>query len=202
MQIPIEIIEELGPHLLESLAIKDLVGDLKKAELSDQSLKPWLYKTRKGEVWIRFHEKRDRKGLLSDYVGQLYSLGVGIRHASIHTISKVGVYDWFQISTSKNLQQLNKILENAQVQSKPVPAVKFDGIQLISADDKEWVISFKGPDQTGLLASAARSLSDLGASIKSARVHTWGRQVDDIFFVKAMGEPQDLIAALRRRYQI
>lgn len=202
LQIPAEIIEELGPHLLESLAMKDLVDDLKKAELSENSLKPWVYKTRKGEIWIRFHEKRDRKGLLSDYVGQLYSLGLGIRHAAIHTISKVGVYDWFQISTTKNIQQLTKILENAQVQSKPVPNVKFDGIQLISADEKEWVISFKGPDQTGLLASAAKSLSDLGASIKSARVHTWGRQVDDIFFVKALGEPQDLLSALRQRYQI
>ncbi len=202
LNIPSETIEELGPVLLDSLAIKDLVDDLKKAELAESSLKPWVYKTRKGEIWIRFHEKKDRKGLLSDYVGQLYSLGLGIRHASIHTLSKVGVYDWFQVVTSKNISQLTKILENAKVQSKPVPIVKFDGIQLISADEKEWVISFKGPDQPGLLASAAKSLSDLGFSIKSAKVHTWGRQVDDIFFVKASENPQQMIEMLKEKYQL
>jgi len=202
LQLSSEVIEELGPVLLESLPVQDLVGDMKKAEQSEASLKPWVYKTRKGEIWIRFHEKKDRKGLLSDYVGQLYSLGLGIRHASIHTLPKVGVYDWFQVATSKNIQQLMKLLENAQVHSKPVPAVKFDSIQLISADEQEWVISFKGPDQTGLLASAAKSLSDLEMSIKSARVHTWGRQVDDIFFVKAQGEPQVLLSALKEKYQL
>ncbi|UOF02055.1 [protein-PII] uridylyltransferase family protein [Bdellovibrio reynosensis] len=202
LKITSEVIEELGPVLLDSLAMKDLVGDMKKAELSEHALKPWVYQTRKGEVWIRFHEKKDRKGLLSDYVGQLYSLGLGVRHASIHTLPNVGVYDWFQVSTSKNIQALAKVLENSQVQSKAVPEVKFDSIQLVSADDKEWVISFKGPDQTGLLASAAKSLSDLGISVKSARVHTWGRQVDDVFFVKAAGEASQLIAALKEKYKI
>ncbi|WP_413613469.1 HD domain-containing protein [Bdellovibrio sp. HCB-110] len=202
LQIPSEVIEELGPVLLDSLSVKELVDDMKKAELSETSLKPRVYKNRKGEIWIRFHEKKDRQGILSDYVGQLYSLGLGIRNASIHTLSKVGVYDWFQVATSKNIQTLTKVLENAQVQSKPVPAVKFDAIQLVSADEKELVISFKGPDQAGLLASAARSLSDLGVSVKSARVHTWGRQVDDIFCVKADREPQELLASLRQRYQL
>ncbi|WII70983.1 HD domain-containing protein [Bdellovibrio sp. 22V] len=203
LKIAPELVEELGPVLLDSLAIKDLVDDLKKAESTETSLKPWVYKTRKGEIWIRFHEKRDRKGLLSDYVGQLYSLGLGIRHAAIHTIPKVGVYDWFQVTTSKSIPQIAKLLENSQLGTKPVPDVRFDSIQLVSADDKEWVISFKGPDQAGLLASAARSLSDAGVSVKSARVHTWGRQVDDIFFVKTLsGEPQELIASLKSKYKI
>lgn len=114
----------------------------------------------------------------------------------------MGVYDWFQITTSKTPQQLTKYFEGNNIQPKSYPEVKFDQIQLVSADDKEWVISFKGPDQPGLLASAAKSLSDLGVSIKSARVHTWGRQIDDVFIVKASGEVQDLIQALRQRYQI
>lgn len=194
-----DVVEELGPVLLDRIAIKDLVDDLKKAERSESSLKPWVYKNRQGEVWIRFHEKRDRRGLLSDYVGQLYSLGLGVRHASIHTLAKVGVYDWFQVTTSKTPQQLAKYFEGPSIQPRSFPEVKFDQIQLVSADDKEWVISFKGPDQAGLLASAAKALSDLGVSIKSARVHTWGRQIDDVFIVKASGEVQDLLQALRSR---
>ena len=123
-------------------------------------------------------------------------------HASIHTLPKVGVYDWFQVTTSKNLQQLTQILKNSNFKAKEAPQVKFDSIQLVSSDDKEWVISFKGPDQPGLLAAAAKSLSEVGVSIKSAQVHTWGRQVDDIFFVKAHGEMQNVIQNLKEHFKI
>lgn len=217
LQISDEIYEELGAVLMESLTAKDLVEDLKAAEQSTESLAPKILKTRKGEIWIRFHDRHDRKGILADYVAQLYSLGLGIRHASIHTLPKVGVYDWFQVTTQKNLQQVAQILKSSQIKTKKEMVakemstnerskVKFDSIQLVSADDKEWVISFKGPDQSGLLAAAAKSLSEAGVSIKSARVHTWGRQVDDIFFVKAQeqkyGEAADLIKALNASFDV
>lgn len=202
LKIPLETVEELGSALLESVSMKDLVSDLKNAETSPVSLKPWVHKTRKGEIWIRFHEKQDRTGLLSDYVGRIYSLGLGVRHASIHTLPQVGVYDWFQVTSSKSIQVLTKLFENAQGQTKAIPEVRFDEIQLVSADEKEWLISFKGADQSGLLASAAKSLSDLGVSIKSARVHTWGRQIDDVFIVKPAGDHQQLIRELRFRYHL
>lgn len=206
LQISEEIYEELGAVLLESLALKDLVEDLKAAEQSSESLPPKILKTRKGEVWIRFHDRQDRQGILTDYVTQLYSLGLGIRHASIHTLAKVGVYDWFQVATQKttpkNLIQLAQILKSSNLKNKEVPQVKFASIQLISADEKEWVISFRGPDQTGLLAAAAKSLSDIGVNIKSAQVHTWGRQVDDIFFIKAQNQSAKKAAELVEKLQI
>ncbi|MEN0058691.1 MAG: HD domain-containing protein [Bdellovibrio sp.] len=201
LQLPAEIVEDLGPVLLESLSVQELVQDLKEAESCDQSLLPRVYRTKKGDVWIRFHDKQDRQGLLSAYVTQLYSLGLSIRHASIQTIPNVGVYDWFQVSTTRSLTQLSKLLENSSVQAKALPTVHFDSIQLVSQDDKEWVISFKAKDQSGLLASAAKALSDHKVSIKSAQVHTWGRQVDDVFFVKPSREgPQELVASLNEYY--
>lgn len=203
LDISSEVIEELGPVLLDSLSMKDLVDDLKKAEQSEASLKPRVYQNRQGETWIRFHEKQDRTGLLSEYVGQLYGLGINIRHAAIHTISKVGVYDWFQVSSTRSPAQLTQFLAAASQSHKPIPSVRFESIQLVSSDDSEWVISFKAADQNGLLASAAKALSELGVSIKSARVHTWGRQVDDIFMVKPQGEsPQILIEALKAKYSL
>lgn len=195
-----EVIEDLGGQLLESLPLKELVNDLKRAEKSEGSLKPLLMKTKKGELWIRFHTKQDRAGILSDYVAQLYSLGLGIRHASIHTLPGVGVYDWFQVTTTRPLASVAKMLEHATMQSRPVPSVCFDSIQLVSADEKEWVVSFKGPDQNGLLAASSRALSDLNLSVKSARVHTWGRQVDDIFVVQAKGSWTDILSKLRERF--
>lgn len=199
LQLSAEIVQELGPQLLESVAVKVLVDDLKMAEASETSLKPLLLQTRKGDLWIRFHGKRDRRGILSDYVGQLYSLGLGIRHASIHTLPKVGVYDWFQVTSHRSPAALAKMLEGSNMQAKEIPRVKFDSIQIVSADEKEWVISFKGADQPGLLAAAAKALSECGASIKSAHVHTWGRQIDDIFYIKASGDAQDLIRDLSAR---
>ncbi|WP_413584121.1 HD domain-containing protein [Bdellovibrio sp. HCB274] len=202
LHMPEEIYEELGPVLVESLSMKDLVEDLKKAEDAAESLPPKIMQTKQGEVWIRLHQKRDRKGILADYVGQFYSLGLGVRHASIHTLQKVGVYDWFQITTQKNLKTLEQLLKSSQPKAKEIPAVKFDSIQLMSAHDKEWVISFRGPDQAGLLAAAAKALSELNMSVKSARVHTWGRQVDDIFILKAQGESQELVRALQEKFNL
>jgi [protein-PII] uridylyltransferase len=146
-------------------------------------LPPKIVKTKKNEIWVRFHQKRDRKGVLVDFVTQLYSLGLGIRHASIHTLPKVGIYDWFQLQTSKTPQQIAQLLK-ANLKAKEIPRPKFDQIQWVSADDKEWVLSFKGPDQSGLLAAATKAITELDLSIRSAQVHTWGRQVDDVFFIK------------------
>ncbi|KYG63983.1 protein-PII uridylyltransferase [Bdellovibrio bacteriovorus] len=204
LKMSAEVMEELGPVLLENIGIEDLVSDLKKTETSEDSLKPWVYAPKKGDVWIRFHHKKDRQGLLSDYVGQLFSLGLGIKHASIHTLPKVGVYDWFQVSTTRNAAQLEKILAASSFPTKSVPDVKFDDIQLMSADENEWVYSFKAVDQSGLLASAAKSLSDLGVSIRAARVHTWGRQVDDIFIVKPQAEKtaQDVLKSLKDKFSV
>jgi [protein-PII] uridylyltransferase len=76
------------------------------------------------------------------------------------------------------------------LKAKEIPRPRFDQIQWVSADDKEWVLSFKGPDQAGLLAAATKAITELDLSIRSAQVHTWGRQVDDVFFIKAHPEIQ------------
>lgn len=203
LKVSDEVYDALGPVLLESLTIKDLVEDLKLAEGSDKSLSPKILKTRRGDIWVRFHAREDRRGLLADYVTQLYSLGLGIRRAAVHTLPKIGVYDWFQITTQKPLQQLTNILNSSELKAKALPKVQFASIQLVSADENEWVISFKGSDQPGLLASASQALNDLGLCVTSARVHTWGRQVDDIFIVKAEdGDPRVLVENLCQRYQV
>lgn len=198
------LVQELGAELLSSVPMATLVEDLKKAsgaKSKSQSLKPFLVQTKKQGLWIRFHEAVDRAGLLSHYVTQLYSLGIGIRHASIHTLPEVGVYDWFQIDSKKSLAQLSKIFESANFQEKPLPSVRFDRIQVISQDDREWMISFKGKDQAGLLASAAAALGELGLSIQSAKVHTWGRQIDDIFVIAAQGNLESVLTTLRKKFQ-
>lgn len=203
LQLDTGLVQELDAELLSGVPMKVLVEDLKEAKSSFEkgiSLKPHLVSTKRHGLWIRFHSSEDRPGLLSQYVTQLYSLGINIRHASIHTLNEVGVYDWFRIDSKKTAAQLAKIFANASFQEKSLPLVTFDSIQLISQDQQSWVISFKGKDQVGLLASAAAALGDLKLSIQSAKVHTWGRQIDDIFVVKAQGDLDLVMGILKSRF--
>jgi [protein-PII] uridylyltransferase len=108
-----------------------------------------------------------------------------IQHAYVHTHDKFGVYDWFEIKTDKNVQTLKKMLEVEEVK---IPSsgggsgvAKLDQVTLVSESDHEWVFSFRGTDKKGVLMSAAQTLHDLGLQIRWAKIHTWGRQVDDVF---------------------
>jgi [protein-PII] uridylyltransferase len=51
----------------------------------------------------------------------------------------------------------------------------------MTADDHEWVFSFRARDQKGLLLSAIQTLHEEEMEIIWAKVHTWGRQIDDVF---------------------
>lgn len=194
--------EIMDPLLLDSIASSVLVDDLKKAEKAEGNLKPLVVKNRKNEVWIRFHVHHDRVGILAECVQQLYSLGIQVRHAAIQTLPGIGVYDWFQVISTKNFKILSKWLENAEISPLKLPEVNFENIEIISSDDQEWVLSFKGIDQPGLLAAASMALAQQGLGIQSARVHTWGRQIEDVFIVKPSKEInlQDTLTKLRLRF--
>jgi len=55
-----------------------------------------------------------------------------------------------------------------------IPKVQFLSLDIVSQSPTEWVLSFRGVDQKGLLLAAAWNLKDLGAQVKSARVHHLG----------------------------
>lgn len=60
---------------------------------------------------------------------------------------------------------------------------RFDSVDFVSTNTDEWVISFRGRDQPGALKAAVESLVRHGLEIRWATVHTWGRQIDDVFGV-------------------
>lgn len=187
-----EWVEKLDRFLIAMVPAKQLAQDLR----GPNDLK--ILKTRGGQTWIRFHTADDTPGLFAHYVGALAAAGLSIRHASIHTLPEIGVYDWFEVKTEKTAAQLTKLvglaLTKTAVASKPV---KFDEITLASQTADEWVISFKGRDQAGALLQAAIWLAKNNAEIQWARVHTWGRQIDDVFGVKPLGDAREFLARLR-----
>ena len=176
-----------------------LAKDLHEVSRGDGDLPPQIV-SRKNELWIRFHHREDRPGLFAEDVQKLYSLGLGVRHASVQTLKSLGAYNWFQVTTKKPLVQIRNWISAADFKVKPPPKVIFQKVSLVSQDQKEWVFSFKGVDQPGCLAAAANALAEEGVNLRSARVHTWGRQIDDLFSVEPRGEALALLARLQKRF--
>lgn len=194
--------ERFDPFLLSSVPSKNIIDDLKKALKGAESLQPRVIRTRAGATWVRFHSREDKAGLFASYVALLSSVGLPIRHASIHTNDEIGVYDWFEVRSTKKPAAIEKILKMAAPQKLAPQAkpVNFDSIEIVSADDSEWVLSFRGRDQGGALREAARALFEEQVQLRWARVHTWGRQIDDIFGIAPTSSGAEaLVSRLRLR---
>ncbi|MBX3041989.1 MAG: protein-PII uridylyltransferase, partial [Bdellovibrionaceae bacterium] len=190
---------DLDGYLIARLPAGKLVADLALVAKAKEDLPPELLKLRNGDLWIRVHRKEDQIGFFAEAVQGLYSLGLGVRHASVQTLPGLGIYDWFQVSARRTPAQLRALLKHGLTSSRDLPDVRFDSITLVSQDEAEWIFSFKGLDKPGCLAVAAKALASEGLSLSSARVHTWGRQIDDVFGVRPSGNPEQILARLRER---
>lgn len=191
-----EWLTALDPALLQMIPPRVLIADLKEAAKSKTDLPIKVIRT-KGRVWVRFHRKEDQPGLFLSFVRQLFGFGLNIQLSGVATLNKVGVYDWFCLKTEKPQRQIAKWLELPQQREIEVPRVQFQSIDVMSQDADEWILSFRGRDQRGLLLAAADALSREKLSLKWARVHTWGQQVDDVFSVHPLGEVEALVQRLR-----
>jgi [protein-PII] uridylyltransferase len=190
---------ELDPILLESLSPKLLVTDLLAAHKTEQPVK--VVTGRDKRLWVRFHRRRDEPGVFLSFVQQLFGFALSIQMSSVNTLDEIGVYDWFCLRTEKPARQIAKWMALPPPTQPPkLPKVEFQSIDLMSQDESEWIFSFRGRDQRGLLLSAAQALHDETLSIRWARAHTWGQQVDDIFAVQPLGEVENVLLALRKRF--
>ena len=201
LKVPNEFIEQIDVSVVESIPSKILISDFAKM-LKKESLKPLVVRDKKNQVWIRFHSPKDEKGLVLKYAQTLASLGCNIRQASILTDKKMGVYDWFCVKTNKSNEILKKqLLHN--ISNVEFPSCSFSKVGLMTADENEWVISFKAKDKKGLLVSAIQSLYDSDLEIIWAKVHTWGRQIEDIFGVLPINSenPEQIVKNLKEKIE-
>ena len=201
-------LENLDPFLLASVPIKFLAEDLKVlfANKNAKQLLPAIYQSPKKEIWIRLHEGEDRTGVFLSFAQKLFSLKCSINHASITSHPQFGVYDWFQVRTSLTKAELSKRMlkdQNSKIveSSDRLEKVKFDKVEIISLSEVDVVVAFTGRDQSGLLLRAARALSDQRLNIRWAKVHTWGRQIQDLFAVDLPRDKstEEIIAALKQK---
>jgi [protein-PII] uridylyltransferase len=193
-----ELLAQLDPALLQSLSPRIVVEDLREALRAREDLPPKVLRSG-GRLWVRFHRREDQPGTFLSYVRRLYGLGLNIQMSAVHTLRDIGVYDWFCLRTEKHPRQVGQWLTLPPRQTA-TPKVEFQSIELMSQDQDEWIFSFRGRDQRGLLLAAAQALVEEKLSLRWARAHTWGQQIDDIFSVQPLGEVETTLDRLRRRF--
>lgn len=202
LDFPTQWSQQIDPLLVSAFGARFLLKDLMKHKSSTKTAAD-VFLDHNGNYWIRFFDEDDRKGLLQEFVLKLYGLGLPIRHASIHTFDSLGVWDWFMITTQKDKETLRKQLFHAKSDKKPaLDSITYQSIQWVEVNDSQWIISFKAVDQAGLLAHTVSALTDLGLNIRGANVHTWGRQVDDVFTLVPGKDPQEILEKLQTSLQL
>lgn len=186
-------------YLIERLGVQLLVKDLQKIDKISEPYEILGYKV-KNEFWIRIFEKSDRRGLFKKYVRIFSNIGVSIKYASVQTLSDGTVYDWFQFQTSKDLNFVVKLFKSlfieTEIQNSKKTSIKIDEVYWIQKDEDDWMIGFKGKDQVGFLQEVADRLYLAGLNVRSARIQTWGRQVDDIIQVQPEGNSDEMLLRL------
>lgn len=186
------LLQVIDPGLLSSVKTEDLVNDIKLILKKQTGSSVACFTSKKHGTWIRFYHPQDEAGIFLQFVKRLWQSGVTIHHAYIHTDERLGVYDWFEVKTEKNLSLLRRTLEQDVSIADSKNRATLAEVSLISEATKEWVFSFRGADKKGILITAAQALHDLGLEIRWAKIHTWGRQVDDVFGVlPAQGRSAD-----------
>ncbi len=185
--IPSTLVDEFESFLLQRIPLKILVKDLSQIQSGEPS-SIQIFKIA-GRTWVRFFDRTDKPGLMVNYVDRLHQAGANVMHASIHTLPGLGVYDWFQVHLPKGKE---KILRESVNQTQALQKVQFDTVQVTPLGSNEWLVNLKAKDQKGLLKYACYGLSQAGANIKSARVHTWGLKVEDVFRISFKGSEDEL----------
>lgn len=182
------LLDRLDPFLVATIPVKTLARDIVSVgtELNISVRVVRLPKV--GRVWVRFQTSNDRPGLFLKMARTLQAAGLSVRHASILSSAQIGVYDWFEVKPPKSVKGLEAKLLRIWISDKPSGSSAtgreiFDDIDC-SISDTEWVLSFRGRDTKGALLAAAEAIADEGLSVLWAKVHTWGRQIDDVFGVE------------------
>jgi [protein-PII] uridylyltransferase len=152
----------------------------------------------------------DQHGLFSKVAGAMSLAGANIINAKIFTLKNGIAIEIFQLQDlsgdvfdrSDRLAKMSVYIEQAlsgelniseafAKKSSPYlrsrsKAVPLPGQVLIDNDASNihTVIEFTGRDRAGLLHDATRTIAEMGLSIVTAHISTYGAQIADVFYVK------------------
>jgi len=148
----------------------------------------------------------DRPGLLADLAGAVASTGVSVRTVQVLTSPDGRALDIFTLQSPEGASladpELVRRLHAAMLEvarQAPQKAVKLtkrlgDRREIFSvpaatridleASDECTIVEAEGRDRPGLLYKLAAALSDIGVTIKSAHIATYGERAVDTFYVQ------------------
>lgn len=200
VSLNLRFVNALDPAIPENIPNKILLSDIEALERSsNRDLDLLIWRPASGQFWIRFHSRQDRSGLFLGWTKTLFASGCKILQALVQTDDEFGAYDWFLVKSSRPSTQLKTWISLTNLEKVKVPNVKFERVKLISQDDKEAVISFRGRDRPGLLMVAAQAIAAEGCSIRWAKAFTWGRQVDDVFGIQLTDDLETKVEKIAQR---
>lgn len=147
---------------------------------------------------------KDRSGLLSRIAGVLYALGVDVHAAQIFTrrsTDQVAIDILYIDFEGRRLTEMKKWQLEGELRGVLSDEVGIDevlrrrnrlesvrpsnvGLQVLdNASERMTVLELRADDAPGLLYYFTRRIADMGWSIHSARVATWGHEAWDVFYV-------------------
>lgn len=150
----------------------------------------------------------DQKGLFSKLAGAISLSGANITHAKIFTLKNDMAIDIFQVQDaagdvfdrSDRLAKLSVYVEQAlsgeldlaEAYAERHKADKnrrgyvSEGQVFVenAASNVHTLVEISGSDRLGLLYQVTRVMAELGLSIHSAHISTFGAQISDVFYVK------------------
>ena len=150
----------------------------------------------------------DHPGLFSRITGAIALSGGSIADAKVFTLTNGKALDvfWIQDAEGKafdqkdRLKKLDKQIE-ASLAGEILPRRELEGRESLpkramvfavpprvlvdnTASATHSIVEVNGRDRPGLLYDVARTLTDLGLQISSAKISTFGERVVDVFYVK------------------
>jgi len=150
----------------------------------------------------------DHPGLFSRIAGAIAVAGLTVVHATIFTTTDGMALDTFWVQEPRGgavtevarLNKLTKTIEDTlagrisiqkaleEQAGRPSRTRAFKVAQRVLIDNKAsnvyTVVEVSGRDRRGLLHDITRAFADLGLSVASARVATYGTRASDVFYVK------------------
>lgn len=167
----------------EELLLKDLES------LGNHSKGAEFYQN-ENKIWLRYYSDDDERGLAFSLVKRVYLCGGKVHRAYFRTTSKGQVYDWICIESQASFKSFAKrwALVETDDTLEGLPSVEFRRIRRTYFDGQKAVVSFKGLDQPGALASAMGILYSYGLDIEWGHAVSWGREIEDVFGVSFQGE--------------
>lgn len=210
-RIPDSIYRSIDPTMIARIA------DLARAAMEEGARAAVAARLHDGDVEALVYAD-DRTGFLSDLAGAVAAAGLSVRTVQVMTTDDAKAIDVFTIQSAdgepiEDPETVRRLHAKLLAAAKSRPAKPFEPVRRLGdrraiftvppvvrldldASDECLVVEAEGRDRPGLLHELTAALAELGVTIVSAHVATYGARAVDAFYLR--DEPGYKITDKRR----